>query len=263
MKKKIVLACLVLFITFMVRPSVVVANIRDDIPNPKGDIYVQDPANYLSPAVKNNVIQQAKITDQQTTAQIGFLLVPSLNGHTMDEYAVEAFRKYGLGSKEKNNGVLVVIAVEDKQARIEVGYGLEGVLPDGKVGRILDEYTIPALKVQNYDAAVLNTYKAIAKEVVSEYSGETTPGQPVPSKSGNPFLWIIGIVGGGVVVFVLWKVLTRNMNREEKAHVLFVFIQFFQVIISMIIRNNNGGKGGGNSSGRGGSSGGGGAGRDW
>ncbi|GGE69240.1 TPM domain-containing protein [Priestia taiwanensis] len=257
MWKKIVLAC---FALFLIYPSVTLADIKDDIPNQKGDIYVQDPYNYLSPSVKQKVNQQAKITDQQTTAQIGFLLVQSLHGNTIQEYAVEAFRKYGLGDPEKNNGVLVVMSIEDRKAWIEVGYGLEGVLPDGKVGRILDEYTTPALKGGNYDAAVEQTYTVLVKEVMSEYNGTATPAKEA---SGNPFLWAIGLLGGGAIAFVLWKVLTRNMNKEEKAHVLFVFLQLFQVILSAIARNNNGGKGGGNSSGRGGSSGGGGAGRDW
>ncbi|MBU5873027.1 TPM domain-containing protein, partial [Vibrio cholerae O1] len=75
-----------------------------------------------------------------------------------------AFRQYGLGNKTMNNGVLLVVAVKDRKIRIEVGYGLEGALPDGKVGRILDQYAIPYLKENKPDAAVINTYKKLAAE---------------------------------------------------------------------------------------------------
>ena len=86
------------------------------------------------------------------------------------EYSTNLFRQFGIGDKEKNNGLLILIALEERKSRIEVGYGLEGVLPDGKTGRIQDEYMIPYFKDNNFDEGILNGYKALFKEVANEYN---------------------------------------------------------------------------------------------
>ena len=81
-----------------------------------------------------------KTLEKQTGAQIVVVTVQNLEGQSLEEYATELFRNYGIGDKEKNNGVLLLCAYEERQFRIEVGYGLEGTLTDGKTGRIQDEY---------------------------------------------------------------------------------------------------------------------------
>lgn len=135
----------------------------NEIPAPVGDIYVQDFANVLS---ENEEIQLKNIgrsIDDQTTSQIAVLTVDSIGESSIEEYSVEAYRKFGLGTKENDNGVLLVIAMQEKKIRIEVGYGLEGIIPDGKSGRILDEYAIPHLQNGQPNLAVMNTYQALAK----------------------------------------------------------------------------------------------------
>ena len=172
----------------------------NEIPAPVGDIYVQDFANVLS---ENEEIQLKNIgrsIDDQTTSQIAVLTVDSIGESSIEEYSVEAYRKFGLGTQENDNGLLLVIAMQEKKIRIEVGYGLEGIVPDGKAGRILDEYAIPHLQNGQANLAVMNTYQALANEVSGTNELGSAPRDvqqqqdlPIPS-------WLLVIIVIGVIV---------------------------------------------------------------
>ncbi|CAM3762561.1 TPM domain-containing protein [Mesobacillus thioparans] len=218
----------------------------NEIPAPVGDIYVQDFANILS---ENEEIQLRTIgrsIDDQTTSQIAVLTVDSIGERSIEEFSVDAYRKFGLGTKENDNGVLLVMAMQEKKIRIEVGYGLEGVIPDGKAGRILDEYAIPHLKNNQPNLAVMNTYQALANEVsgTNEYgsapkSGEQQQDLPIPS-------WLLIIIVIGVIILDFT-----------------FFGGTLTYLLLSIISRGGGGGGGGPRGGGGGSSGGGGASRGW
>ncbi len=218
----------------------------NEIPAPVGDIYVQDFANVLS---ENEEIQLRTIgrsIDDQTTPQIAVLTVDSIGERSIEEYSVDAYRKFGLGTKENDNGVLLVISMQEKKIRIEVGYGLEGVIPDGKAGRILDEYAIPHLQNNQPNLAVMNTYQALANEVsgTNEYGsapkdGEQQQDLPIPS-------WLLIIIVIGVIILDFT-----------------FFGGTLTYLLLSIISRGGGGGGGGPRGGGGGSSGGGGASRGW
>ncbi|MGG1688850.1 TPM domain-containing protein [Heyndrickxia ginsengihumi] len=221
-----------------------------DIPSPVGDIYVQDFAHVLTEQQKNELIHLGRQLDDKTKAQIAVLTVESLQNKTIEEYANQAFRKYRLGDQKLNNGVLLLVAVKDKSVRIEVGYGLEGALPDGKVGRILDDYTIPYLKENKPSAAVINTYKQLFNVVAQEYhiNKKTDAKAYVASKHS---MWLqIGIAVLIIILIIL-------DNKFFGGTFTFMIIN----ILSIFLRN--GGGSGGNRKGGGGSSGGGGASRNW
>ncbi|OCA82974.1 TPM domain-containing protein [Pseudobacillus wudalianchiensis] len=222
-------------------------------PAPQGDIYVQDFSGVLSPEQKAELIQLGRQLEDATTAQVAVLTVPTAEGKPIEQYANEAFRQYGLGSKKENNGVLLVLTTEggegERDIRIEVGYGLEGALPDGKVGRILDEYAIPYLKNEAPAEAIMNTYKALYNETAAEYNwnGQQADAKAYSANEGegmNPFLLIIIAV---VVIFLDMR----------------FFGGFLTQIFFAILSRGGGGGGGGPRGGGGGSSGGGGAGRSW
>ena len=90
----------------------------------------------------------------KSTAQLAVLTINTLDGEPIEDYALEVLRQWGIGSKEQNNGALIVVAVKDRRSRIEVGYGLEGSLPDGLTGRIQDQYMIPYFKDGNYSKGI-------------------------------------------------------------------------------------------------------------
>ncbi|MEF2967634.1 TPM domain-containing protein [Paenibacillus sp. M1] len=147
------------------------------IPEPQGDIYVQDFEGLLNAEQAAALNRLGRALDDKTEAQIAVLTVPSLEGYSVEEYALQAFRQYGLGGERQNNGVLLLLSMEDgepgnRPLRIEVGYGLEGALPDGKVGRILDQVTIPYLVNGQSGEAIVETYKTLYNEVAKEYGVE-------------------------------------------------------------------------------------------
>lgn len=137
--------------------------------SPTSDFYVNDYAKLLSADTKNYIITINKKLYAQTGAQIVVVTVPNLEGDSLEEYATALFRKFGIGDKTKNNGVLLLLALEERQFRVEVGYGLEGRLNDAKTGRIQDEYIIPYLKNNNWNEGIRNGFNAILQEISKEY----------------------------------------------------------------------------------------------
>lgn len=148
---------------------VLVTNSSYAIVSQTKEFYVNDSANLLSAETEDYIINMNKTLEKQTGAQIVVVTVQNLEGQSLEEYATELFRDYGIGDKEKNNGVLLLCAYEERQFRIEVGYGLEGTLTDGKTGRIQDEYIIPYLKENNFNDGIRNGFNAVLKEVENEY----------------------------------------------------------------------------------------------
>ncbi|SMQ68708.1 uncharacterized protein SAMN05444673_1699 [Bacillus sp. OV166] len=251
MKTKRIFSLLLVFITFFL--CAVNAQAEDvQIPAPVGDIYVQDFANVLNETERAELINLGRNIEDQTTAQIAVLTVETIGDQTIEEFANEAFRQYGIGNKQENNGVLLVLSMQERKVRIEVGYGLEGRIPDGKAGRILDGYAIPFLKNQQPNRAIVETYKALTKEVLAEYGNEGDVSKQTKATGekglGIPgWLMVIVIIG---VVFLDFKFFGGTLTY---------------LLLSIISRG--GGRGGGGSGGSrgggGGSSGGGGAGRGW
>lgn len=206
MRRRIALLC---FLLLMVSGQGVAA----DFPELTNDIYVQDEVGILSEQQKEELRQLGRGLEDATSAQIMVLVIPTLEGEPIESYANQAFRHYGVGSEEENNGILVVLSLDepnDREIYVEIGYGLEGALPDGKVGRILDEYAIPYLSQGNYSEGVINLYEVLYQEVAAEYQWNGEPVEPQAAASQQqqeglpPFMTIlivsailILITGGG------------------------------------------------------------------
>ena len=131
---------------------------------------------------------------EETTAQIVVVTVENLEDRPLEEYATDLFRKFGIGDKEKNNGVLILLSVGDRKSRIELGYGMEGYISDAKSGRIQDQYMIPYYKKNDFDSGMLNGYKALYNEVSNAYAIKSNI-QPQKAEKNNLstiiFLFII------------------------------------------------------------------------
>ena len=136
---------------------------------PTTDIYVQDNAGLLSTDTKNHILAIGHELNEKTTAQIVVVTVKNLDDKPIADYANELFRSWGIGDKEKNNGVLLLISQNPRKLRIEVGYGLEGAIPDGYTGRIRDEDLTPHLKKNDYDTGVALAYEKLAAKAAAEY----------------------------------------------------------------------------------------------
>ena len=139
------------------------------VPAPTAQFYVNDFAGLLAADTKEYVDSVNEQLYAKCGAQVVITTIQSLEGAPLEEYATEMFRTYGIGDKEKNNGVLLLLALEDRACRIEVGYGLEGALNDAKSGRIQDNYMIPYFAEGKWDEGMRSGFDAIVAEVVKEY----------------------------------------------------------------------------------------------
>ncbi len=226
------------------------------VPRPTADFYVLDQAQVLSSGVEGQILSINQDLYRQTKAQIVVVTLNSSEGRAIEELGLEILRGWGVGDKELNNGVVLLVIPPERKSRIEVGYGLEGALPDGKTGRIQDEYMLPYFQQGNYDQGVLNGFQVLAQEVAKEYQIALNTGNPQPavrtadqpSQELSP-LQISLIVIGLILLFYLDR---RFFNG---------FI--FGMLLSSLLRGGFGGGGGGGSSGGGGSGGGGGSNRGW
>ncbi len=143
-------------------------------PRPQG--YVTDAANILDASTRRQLEQQLSDFEKQTSIQIAVATVPALEGETVDSYAVGLFKEWGIGKKGKDNGVLLLVAPNERKVRIEVGYGLESVLPDGLCGQIIREDITPFFRQQRLGDGIMAGIQSIEKVL---------QGVPVPSES-NP-----------------------------------------------------------------------------
>lgn len=143
-------------------------------PQPTG--YVNDFAGSINKqdiVIINNL---AKELDSKTTVQLAVATVPSTQPLTIEQYAVELFKKWGVGQKGKDNGVLFIIAAQDHTLRIEVGYGLEGILTDAICSTIIHQIVVPEFKQGRISLGIVDGVKAIVSLIAKE-NGVTITGQ--------------------------------------------------------------------------------------
>ena len=115
-----------------------------DLPKPSGR--VNDYAAVLDPAERSALEDEIAALERATSGEVAVVTVASLDGLTVEEYAERLFNTWGIGKAARDNGVLVLVATTDREMRIEVGYGLEGVLPDGLAGAVIRDTFLPAFR---------------------------------------------------------------------------------------------------------------------
>ncbi len=133
---------------------------------------VHDDAHILKQETIDALEQELKAYEDSTSNQIAILTVQSLDGEVLEEYSLKVAEAWKLGKKDKDNGVLLLIAVDDHKMRIEVGHGLEGVLTDAHSNRIIRNELTPNFRRSEYDAGVTAAVNAIIKAIGGEYSAD-------------------------------------------------------------------------------------------
>lgn len=132
-------------------------------PSPTG--YVNDFAKILPEKVRSGLEQKLSDYEKQTSIEIAVVTTPSLDGMTIEDWTIGLATNWGVGKKGKDNGLVIAVAPNERKIKIEVGYGLEGDLPDGKCGRILDEFAIPNFKNKNYTEGITSTVGEIIRQL--------------------------------------------------------------------------------------------------
>jgi uncharacterized protein len=145
------------------------------LPQQKPAGYVDDYANVLSQPARDQLTALCTEVDQKAHAQIAVVTVLTTNNDPIENYTIDLATKWGIGPKQSNRGILILLAVNDHKYWTQVGYGLEPILPDGKVGGFGRE-AVPFLRQNNFDAALLLMTRRVA-DVIAQDAGVTLSGQ--------------------------------------------------------------------------------------
>ncbi len=166
---------------------------------PHEGIWVHDEAHVLSAQTVQQLEYELKAHRDSTSNQIAVLIVPNLEGDDLDSYGNRVYNEWKLGQKGKDNGVLLLIALQERRVRIEVGRGLEGVLTDLMSSRINRNEIAPRFRTQDYDGGVRAGVSSIIQVIKGEYIND----QPVRKKKrgGRSSLLTVLIVMG--IIFLL------------------------------------------------------------
>jgi len=163
---------------------------------------VTDLAQMLPPESLQRLEQRLAAFERETSNQIAVLTVPSLQGDEIDQFSIRVAEAWKIGQKGRDNGVLLVIAQAERKVRIEVGMGLQGVLPDITAGRIIRDVMRPYLKSGNYDQGIAAGVESIIAATKGEFKGTGgASGQRSARKSSPSFITML--LGAVVAVAVL------------------------------------------------------------
>ena len=171
--------------------------------------FVNDYAGLLSPAVKTQLDAKLSQLEKETTAEVAVVTVKNLEGDSIDEYAVRLFEKWKIGKKDKNNGVLFLVALDERKMRIEVGYGLEPLITDGRAGRIRDNDVIPRFKQDDYEGGITAGVESIEKYIRDGTPPAPLEENPVKSAFGD---WVGALFFLTIITIYLSGFMARSKN---------------------------------------------------
>lgn len=225
-----------------------------DLPNATSYKYVNDYTNTLSKNSIDKIVSIGSELEKKTSAQCVVVIIDSTNDFTIEEYANKLFRTWGIGTADKNNGLLILLAKNDKRWRVEVGKGLEGAIPDALSNKIMTSYGKPYFAKGNYDEGILDTYYKFSTEIANEYGISLTSAENInissdnvnPNKSKTSKG---GLIAPGFILLLLFFDFIFNRGRITRTLLTLLFLSNHN--------RHNGPRGGGGNGGFGGFGGGG------
>jgi uncharacterized protein len=196
----LIVACLFLAVSTSIGAVCALAQ----VPNAKPTGYVNDYAGVLSPPAKQQLEALATELDRKAGSQLAIVTVNSLQGEPIEDFSVNLATRWGIGRKDKGDtGVLLLLAIQDRQSRMEVGYGIEPIITDGQAGSILRGMR-PLLRAGNYDGALLQAAGQVAaliaqaKQVTLSTPLPQPARQPAGENQGSPLgglIWLLFLFG--------------------------------------------------------------------
>jgi len=235
---------------------------QDAFPPVRGT--VNDFAGVISAADAARIEGLSREVLEKTGASVIVATFPSIGDNDLNDYVNRLYQLWGIGKKGEDRGVLIVLALQERKIRIETGYGLEGILPDGRVGGILDQNVIPYLKKREYGPGLLSAATAVSL-VIAEEAGVTLTGSPAARQTSSRQVRQRSSYGFLILLLLIFLLLLGTRRGRE----------YLPLILMMLLsgsgrRGSGGGDfdgfgsfGGGFGGFGGGSSGGGGASRDF
>ena len=227
-----------LFLLLLLCSVYYMPNASSNYPTPSNLKYINDYTNTINNDYKEKIVSIGKELEDKTGAQAIIVVINSTNNISIEDYTNKLFRGWGIGKSEKDNGLLILLAINDRQYRVEVGRGLEGTIPDALSNRVMESLAKPSFSQGNYGEGLLNSYSKLCDYIAEEY-GVTLdkslnielPSQAQSTTSKNKNLGFVGI--GFLILIFLDLIFNRGRVMSTLLQLLF-WNSFF-----------NGGKGGG------------------
>jgi uncharacterized protein len=201
-------------------------------------LHVHDEAHVLSPEAVDRLERELSAYEDSTTNQLAILIIPSLDGEVLEQYALRVAETWSLGQADKDNGALLLIAVNDRKMRIETGQGLEGPLTDAVCSRIIRKEIAPPFRQGAYDDGVTAGVKAMVAAIGGEYTATDD------DKGSADLSWKEKLVIG-VFLFIVLGIFTviGILSPGCAGWFLYVFLIPFYAIFPMIVAGTGGGLG--------------------
>jgi uncharacterized protein len=208
---------------------------------------VVDNAEILKPPTRDRITALLKTHEDKTSNQIAVLTLPTLDGESVEGYATRVFEAWKLGQKGKDNGVLVVVVPNDRKMRIEVGYGLEGTLPDVAAARIIRNVMTPAFKAGDYDKGVSEGVAAIVAQLEGQGDASGAPVSPADTGAtsggkrptfefeGPELPWYMRILLGCFIFGIIGIFTVVGVAAPGVGWFLYVFLIPFWAMFPIII----------------------------
>lgn len=236
-----------LFAVFLVNLIFFVTNVnvihsQDLQPIPELRERVTDLSGLLSAEEKQELAAKLKAHEEQTTNQIAILIIPTTSPETIEQYSLRVVEKWKLGQKGKNNGVLLLFAMQDRKIRIEVGYGLEGSLPDAKASRIIREVIVPKFKERKfYEGITLGVNAVIDVLSKGDFEAPPSPKEKDQKKTAERDSEFKNFGAFVVVFFIVTYIIFYFLSKFLSIEGLFPSILLFGIISfvgSYILKQN-------------------------
>ncbi len=227
-------------------------NAEPEFPKVTTSKYVNDYVGVIDGDSAQYILSVGKELEDKTGAQAVVVVIDSLQGETIESYANGIFRSWGIGQKDKNNGLLILLSIKEKRWRVEVGTGLEGAITDIYSSRVMNDFAVPKFKQNQYGQGLRSAYSVLSDNIAKEYGVTLDKNINVPqynsreknlstSNRGN------GILAIGIIVLVI---LDFIFNRGRLTRFM-IKVLFWSAIFR---RGGRGGRSGGGSGGFGGGS---------
>jgi uncharacterized protein len=198
LKMTFFLIFLVVAVFLFSRPSSLVYSAHAaEVPPLKG--YINDYANMMSPTVRTKLTSELKEFERTDSTQIVILTIPSLEGLTIEDYSIKVAEVWKIGQKGRDNGIIIIVASQERKIRIEVGRGLEGKLTDLTAGRIIDLVMKPRFKRGDFSGGFVAGVSVLIDATKGEFKADDV-GPSQTKKSFPPFFTILLFGGIGLLI---------------------------------------------------------------
>ncbi len=213
---------------------------------------VIDQTGTLSPGEQADLETRLAALEQRKGSQIAVLLVPTTSPEAIEQYALRVAEAWKLGRKEVDDGVLLLVAKDDRAVRIEVGYGLEGAIPDATGKRVIDEYILPRFRAGDYPGGI----SAGVERLIGLVDGEALP-QPQSSRAPDgglenvlPIVFVISLVLGSMLRRALGQLPGAAATGVVAGGVTWLLagvlgLSLFMAVVGFVLGLMAGGSGGG------------------